>query len=214
MFWKLALQGYIRKPQDFDEVIFWDDKLVIVKDKFPKAKFHLLLLPRQHELTNKHPAVALTGEVKRELEPYIARAKAYICEQFTANYSFLHDSPFSSPAKGVFNNDTFLQRFTQVGVHSVPSMNNLHVHVISRDFNSPCLKNKKHYLSFTTDFFVLWSSLPLNEVPNEKEIEQLLKKQDLVCVYCLANFKNKFQDLKRHLNREFDTHFAGRCTNI
>lgn len=29
----------------------------------------------------------------------------------------------------------------------------LHMHVISQDFDSPCLKNKTHWNSFTTDFF-------------------------------------------------------------
>lgn len=35
----------------------------------------------------------------------------------------------------------------------VPSMRQLHLHVISQDFNSPHLKNKKHWNSFTTAFF-------------------------------------------------------------
>jgi len=30
----------------------------------------------------------------------------------------------------------------------------LHMHVISQDFNSPCLKTKKHWNSFTTEYFI------------------------------------------------------------
>lgn len=30
----------------------------------------------------------------------------------------------------------------------------VHLHVISQDFDSPCLKNKKHWNSFTTDYFI------------------------------------------------------------
>lgn len=30
----------------------------------------------------------------------------------------------------------------------------LHLHVISQDFDSPCLKNKKHWNSFTTDYLM------------------------------------------------------------
>jgi aprataxin len=30
----------------------------------------------------------------------------------------------------------------------------LHMHVISKDFNSESLKNKKHWNSFTTEFFI------------------------------------------------------------
>jgi hypothetical protein len=30
----------------------------------------------------------------------------------------------------------------------------IHLHVISQDFDSVCLKNKKHWNSFTTDYFI------------------------------------------------------------
>lgn len=30
----------------------------------------------------------------------------------------------------------------------------VHLHVISQDFDSPSLKNKKHWNSFTTDYFM------------------------------------------------------------
>lgn len=33
-------------------------------------------------------------------------------------------------------------------------LSHVHLHVISQDFDSPCLKNKKHWNSFTTDYFV------------------------------------------------------------
>lgn len=34
------------------------------------------------------------------------------------------------------------------------SNSHVHLHVISQDFDSPCLKNKKHWNSFTTDYFM------------------------------------------------------------
>ena len=40
------------------------------------------------------------------------------------------------------------------GYHAVPSMGLLHLHAISQDFDSPSLKNKKHWNSFTTEYFV------------------------------------------------------------
>jgi hypothetical protein len=36
----------------------------------------------------------------------------------------------------------------------VPSIPQLHLHVISQDFDSPSLKNKKHWNSFTTAYFI------------------------------------------------------------
>jgi aprataxin len=47
----------------------------------------------------------------------------------------------------------------------VPSMRQLHLHVISQDFHSANLKNKKHWNSFTTAFF-------LDSVDVMEEVEQ------------------------------------------
>jgi aprataxin len=40
------------------------------------------------------------------------------------------------------------------GFHSKPSMKRLHLHVISRDYDSASLKTKKHWQSFCTPFFL------------------------------------------------------------
>ena len=41
-----------------------------------------------------------------------------------------------------------------LGFHAAPSMRQLHLHVISLDFASEALKNKKHWNSFATAFLV------------------------------------------------------------
>jgi len=41
-----------------------------------------------------------------------------------------------------------------IGFHARPSMQRLHLHVISTDFISPHLKTKDHWNSFTTPFFL------------------------------------------------------------
>jgi len=41
-----------------------------------------------------------------------------------------------------------------VGFHAVPSMQQVHLHVISRDLDSPALTNKKHWNSFASKFFL------------------------------------------------------------
>ncbi|KAK1421712.1 hypothetical protein QVD17_24264 [Tagetes erecta] len=41
----------------------------------------------------------------------------------------------------------------RLGYHSAPSMRQLHLHVISQDFDSKHLKNKKHWNSFNSPFF-------------------------------------------------------------
>ena len=42
----------------------------------------------------------------------------------------------------------------RVGYHAVPSLRPMHIHIISEDFSSDCLKNKKHYQSFCFPFFI------------------------------------------------------------
>uniref|UniRef100_A0A8C9DGE6 Aprataxin n=1 Tax=Prolemur simus TaxID=1328070 RepID=A0A8C9DGE6_PROSS len=42
----------------------------------------------------------------------------------------------------------------RLGYHAIPSMSHVHLHVISQDFDSPCLKNKKHWNSFNTEYFL------------------------------------------------------------
>lgn len=42
----------------------------------------------------------------------------------------------------------------KIGYHASPSMQRLHIHVISKDFNSAYLKTKRHWNSFNTDNFI------------------------------------------------------------
>lgn len=60
-----------------------------------------------------------------------------------------------------------LRSFNRMGYHSEPSMLHLHMHIISDDFCSDSLKNKKHYNSYTTEFFIESESeyyLPVFEI--------------------------------------------------
>lgn len=104
-----------------------------------------------------------------------------------------------------------------LGFHAVQSMAPLHIHIISRDFHSACLKNKKHWNSFNTEYFIPLEEL-LAEVQKQikgakadfrtpvlqrfrlgrrQDLEALLKK-DLQCHKCQAAAKN-MPELKRHL---------------
>lgn len=49
----------------------------------------------------------------------------------------------------------------KIGFHAEPSMQQLHLHVISTDFDSTFLKTKKHWNSFNTIFFITHESKPL-----------------------------------------------------
>ena len=85
-------------------------------------------------------------------------------------------------------------------------MNHLHIHVISVDRHSDRLKNRTHYNSFSTPFFIRLEEFPLGEANMRRRISHAgnYLAEDLVCWRCGKNFGNKFAELKRHLDREFE----------
>ncbi len=93
-------------------------------------------------------------------------------------------------------------------------MSPLHVHIISSDFKSDFLKTKKHWNSFTTDYFLelkcLIEHLKSLRTPDDyfktdkfnlKQPERLesFLKFDLKCHICHSKLKN-MPELKKHLN--------------
>jgi len=192
MSFRFALETYLKSPELYqDNVIYYDENFVVIKDKFNKSIIHYLILPRDIRVTKEHPLIAFEDEkLKAETEKVIAKVKKMVLEKLKKEFNIEET-----------------EKFIQVGVHSVPSMANLHVHVMTKDFNSEKMKNKKHYNSFTTDFFVKFEDLPLNKEDkrlDKHEAELLVKKSDMRCVYCGQNFKNKFVELKKHITMEFN----------
>ena len=127
MSWSEALWKFSSRPQDFpNEVIKWNAKYVAILDGFPKSKIHLLILPR----------VKING--LRVLTPNDANM---ILEMGSFTNEVLSEMKLDSDD-------------LKIGFHAIPSMKQLHLHVISKDFQGRGLKNKKHYNSFVTDFFL------------------------------------------------------------
>lgn len=91
------------------------------------------------------------------------------------------------------------------GVHAVPSMGHLHIHVLSRDMHSPAMKHRKHYNSFNTPFLVDVADFPLesSDLRRSSKDEGFMRR-DLVCWRCGDNFGNRFKELKDHLEKEFE----------
>lgn len=83
-------------------------------------------------------------------------------------------------------------------------MNQIHLHVISNDMMSNCLKNKKHWNSFCSEFFVPPSVLieMLQDDGrvwfDEDKAEQLLLA-DMKCHRCRMPQKN-LPSLKAHIS--------------
>ena len=89
------------------------------------------------------------------------------------------------------------------GFHSIPSMQRLHLHVISQDFDAVPLKTKKHWNSFTTPFFlspehVRAEIVARGEVRVDDARAKAMLKQPLRCEACDLTLAN-IPGLKSHL---------------
>lgn len=216
-----GLGAYINSPSSFpaSRVIYYDEKWVVINDLFPKSSVHLLLLPRDSSKQLLHPfdafedleflrdiqveATNLRGLVAKELRRRFGKFSKLDREREKAldaldgdGGSELHDlSAGRDWSKSVIS-----------GIHIGPSMNHLHVHVLSIDRHSECMKHRKHYNSFSTPFLIDVDDFPLNEGDNRRHPgrEKFLNR-DLKCWQCGKNFGNKFAQLKEHIdNEEFE----------
>ncbi|KAK4134576.1 HIT-like protein [Trichocladium antarcticum] len=177
--WRGALADYTNHPERFPRVVLRvTDHTVLIKDAFPKATVHLLLLPRspQHHLLHPHAALADEGFLR------------------------------VVGGEGARGEGRDWRREIRVGVHAHPSMAHLHVHVISRDMCSERVRHRNHYNSFTTGFFVPLEDYPLQpgDARLEAGVQNANLRRELVCWRCGQGFGKKFAELKRHLEGEFD----------
>lgn len=157
-----------------------DKDTVIIRDAFPKARHHFLVLPKP--LVTRGPR-SFKQEDSRLVEGLL-RAGEDLAEKITTK------------------NPEVKFRF---GFHAIPSMGHLHMHVISQDFDSQSLRNKKHWNSFTTEFF-LDADVVIERLKSDghlsidtKHFEALLK-QDLSCPLCKTVCAN-LPKMKEHFKR-------------
>ncbi|TKS68224.1 Aprataxin [Collichthys lucidus] len=172
-------QGLKASMQDPKMQVYKDDKVVVIKDKYPKARYHWLVLPWQSISSLK----ALREE-HCELMKHMQRVGEQMVQQCP---------------------DASRLRF-RMGYHAIPSLSHLHLHVISQDFDSPCLKNKKHWNSFTTDYLInshdVIQMLETDGKVTVKEGTSELLKLPLRCHVCHREIPT-IPALKEHLKSHF-----------
>lgn len=211
-----GLYPYIADPGALPQsVVRYNDDFVLIRDSFPKSVVHLLLLPRNPDKYSLHPHEALRDA--NFLAAY--RAEAEECKKLAASELSRLISPFSTqqrrrfqamesdhtpedlPPARDFGDDI------RMGFHAHPSMNHLHLHIISRDMHSPWMKHRKHYNSFNTDFFLPLDQFPYADDDVIKTVAyqnaNMSTERDYVCWHCDKNFGNKFKQLKDHLDEAF-----------
>ncbi|KAG2416718.1 hypothetical protein HFD88_007934 [Aspergillus terreus] len=210
-----GLGAYIAHPETYptSAVIYHNDDFVAIHDLFPKSSLHLLLLPRDPSKTHLHPFDAFEdaeflAKVKAEAKKLRTLAAGELRRKygkFSAQDRERQQALDADPPPVELPPGRDWEREIMCGIHARPSMNHLHVHVISVDRYSDRLKHRKHYNSFSTPFFVPLEDFPLakDDVRRYPEREGYLKK-DYVCWACRQNFGNGFSRLKAHLTEEFD----------
>jgi len=126
---------------------------VCIYDAFPKSKIHLLVIP----LRRSGLAVDNIKDLKRKHLKNLKLFHAY--GKQVATY-LSKSKPSTFPIK--------------LGYHAIPSLNRLHLHIISQDFDSLCLKNKKHWNSFTQTGFFMSPQIIENHLEKEGNLANLL----------------------------------------
>lgn len=211
---------YLANPSSFPatRVIFHSPTAVAINDMFPKATVHCLLLPRSPAHNLLHPFEALADppflaqvrEDAAKLKDLTAKELQRILGQHSAAEADRNavlngeQEPLVGERDGtvVLPRGRDWMREIKVGVHAVPSMNHLHIHVFSRDMHSEKMKKRKHYNSFTTDFLVPLDDFPLAE-DDPRRHQGKWPERPMLCWRCGKDFGNQFQKLKEHLEVEF-----------
>ncbi|KAJ5943406.1 hypothetical protein N7516_003574 [Penicillium verrucosum] len=209
-----GLGAYIAKPETYatDVVVYHNDDFVAIHDMFPKSSLHLLLLPRDQTKTRMHPFDAFEDaefleKVKAETRTLRNLAAGELRRKYgkdSAQEQARQAALSADPPPDELPQGRDWERDIVVGVHAVPSMNHLHVHILSVDRYSDRLKHRKHYNSFSTPFFVPIEDFPLAEDDVRRDpTKQGYLKRDFTCWRCSRGFGNRFAELKQHLEQEF-----------
>ncbi|XP_058123802.1 aprataxin [Anopheles ziemanni] len=161
--------------------VFVSELAVVIKDKYPKAIYHFLVLPW------------------KDIDS--------VYELSSGDEGLLHEM-YNLGLKATDSSGLPVGRF-EFGYHMKPSMRRLHLHVISKDYHSPCLSHRFHWTAFNTDFFMKHEYV-IEKIraeghiqrPNEKCILELLESP-LQCNQCSYQ-PISFQELKRHLKQHVE----------
>lgn len=217
-----GLGAYTADPASFpaSRVIYYSDDTVAINDMYPKSSVHALILPRHPMLSRLHPFDAFAGDSNAaflaSVQAEALKLKKIVAKELQRRYGQFSEQDRAREA--VLNGDVELddeaaelprgrdwEKEVLVGIHAHPSMNDLHVHVLSRDMFSECLKHRKHYNSFNTPFLIDVADFPLAEDdPRRHPGRAGYMESDLKCWRCGKNFGNKFKQLKDHLAVEFE----------
>jgi len=210
-----ALINHIKAPEDNKDglVIYFNNDWTLIRDLFPKSTVHFLLLPRNPKFYRIHPFQAFKDaefleSARKEVENAAQIAADELCRKIGSNSksqrerteAMLADEPPDPLPPG-----RDWKKDLKVGVHSLPSMNHLHIHIMSKDNVNDCMTTNHHYNCNNTPFFAHLDEFPLAETDPRWNIEEgRYTKDNVKCWRCGKDFERKFKRLKGHLVDELD----------
>ncbi|KAK6510527.1 aprataxin-like protein [Arthrobotrys conoides] len=231
---RAGLAVYLSDPASVPQssMLFYNDDFVVIKDAFPKATVHALILPRDISITHLQPLELLNSNpelltsirkiafqtrelLAKELRRIHLKTSALERSREEA-FEKLEDRAISEPgfdpdseeSQALLPPGRDWESCIKIGVHARPSMSNLHIHVISEDMHSERVKKKNHFNSFNSGFFVNLDEFPLDKdderIPGVGHVTNGMLKGDMVCWRCKRNFRNRFKELKDHLEVEYE----------
>ncbi|EMC98276.1 hypothetical protein BAUCODRAFT_32290 [Baudoinia panamericana UAMH 10762] len=207
-----GLAAYTTDPASFPQsrVVYYNDKFVVINDLFPKASVHLLLLPRDPKKNVQRPQEAFDdlqflADCRQEEKKVRAIVASELRRKF-GRYSatdrpYLHALESDEPPDALPQGRDWSRDIIS-GTHANPSMNHLHIHVLSKDMVSEPMKKRNHYLSFTTDFLIGLDQYPLSKDDHRRMYTHF--PEDMLCWRCGKNFENRMARLKEHLDEELE----------
>ncbi|KAI9793908.1 MAG: aprataxin-like protein [Peltula sp. TS41687] len=221
-----GLGAYLADPTSFPpgRVIYHTEKWVVINDLYPKSSVHILLLPRDATKNRRHPFDALDNnkhdpEFLADVQAETKKLRGLVAKELRRRYGKFSaqdrrreealvdalDADAGDGSKLSLPAGRDWEKEVLSGVHAHPSMNHLHVHVLSRDRVSECMKKKIHYNSFATPFLVAVEDFPLagDDVRRHPGRQGYLDG-DLKCWRCGRGFGNRFARLKEHLAEELE----------
>lgn len=154
-------------PRDDNKVLFYDEHTITIYDKFAKAQYHFLVLPRIPFKRSEDPSGSQQGVPKLTATNgklnFGATSSNVVPASHMKSISTMVASPYAGDVLRAMRtaSDRVVEHIradmeehygviwdVERAFHAVPSMEHLHLHVVSMDLVSDRLKHKKHYLSF------------------------------------------------------------------
>jgi aprataxin len=205
-----GLAAYTVDPDSFpaSRVVYSNAKFVVINDLYPKASVHLLILPRDARKNIMRPQDAFDDpDFLADCRAEEVQVRALVATELRRRFGSqsASDRPRiealqSDDPPEVLPKGRDWSKEVISGIHANPSMNHLHIHVLSKDMVNECMRKTNHYLSFTTDFLVGLEHFPLAEDDYRRHYKKF--PGEMLCWKCGANFGNRITALIEHLKEE------------